>query len=775
MRFPARRLLALAAILLANTSLASLQPLPPAEAFRYDVTATADAILIDWTLEPGYYLYQKKLSVTTADGAIVGEPVFPPGLDHEDDYFGKQVIYRDSFQVAIPHQAAAGPLTLTLGSQGCADLGICYPPQSWETTVEIPGGGPLSLADIGATAQAVAPVTAGSGDFLPPDQAFQPLVEMLDGQTLELAWRIEPGYYLYRHNVTVEPLHSAVVAPEALPLPAGKAKYDEYFGDTEVYYDGVIAEIPLSYRDDETTRFTLALGYQGCAEDGICYPPLKRYVEVDLRRLAATLLPADTPAPTMQGGITAEPITPAAASAATTAAAVATAAPAGKESIQDKLARQIRDGHLAIVMGLFFVAGLGLALTPCVLPMIPILSGIIAGDKGQTTAWRGFTLSLTYVLGMALTYTIAGALFAKAGQQAQTAFQHPAVLIGFAGLFVVLAVSMFGAFELQMPSSIQSRLAAISGNQKSGTFVGAFVMGALSSLIVTACVAPPLIAALTVISQTGDVVRGGSALFAMSMGMGAPLLLVGASAGKLIPKAGGWMEKVKIGFGFIMLALAVYILSRLLPEAVTLGLFGILTVVAAVYFGALDTLAPEATGARRVGKAFGLIGVVYGALLLIGALTGGSDPLKPIEFARNQATSAQTQKLAFTPIQSVVDLERELTMARAAGQPVMLDFYADWCVSCKEMEKYTFTDPTVVAALAGTRLLKADVTANNEDHQTLLKRFGLFGPPSIIFFDSTGTERPGYQVVGMMWPDEFTPHVEELVALGNTITTAQAR
>ncbi len=746
--------------LLPALAMAEGQPLPPTEAFRYEVSADAEQVYIDWELEPGYYLYQHKLSVA-ADS--LSAPQFPTGIAHEDDYFGKQTIYREKFRVAVPHNAEAGPLALTIGSQGCADLGICYPPQRWEAEVTIPGT--TSAQSPAGPVMGQVSITGGSNEFLPPYEAFSPLVSLLDGQTFELAWQIAPGYYLYRHNITVVSRHAAVAAPQVLPLPNGKAKFDEYFGETEVYYDSLIAEIPLSYTDDETTQFVLELGYQGCAEDGICYPPLKRYVEVNLRKLSASLLPPDAKAPVAAAAST--PSSTASSVVAATAAAIPNAAPAGKESTQDKLARQIRDGNLAIVMGLFFVAGLGLALTPCVLPMIPILSGIIAGDKQETTAMRGFSLSLTYVLGMALTYTIAGALFAMAGQQAQAAFQHPAVLIGFAGLFVVLAISMFGAFELQMPSGIQTKLASISGNQKSGTFVGAFVMGALSSLIVTACVAPPLIAALSVISQTGDMVRGGGALFAMSMGMGAPLLVVGASAGKLMPKAGAWMEKVKIGFGFIMLALAIYILSRLLPGSLTLALFGGLLIVAAVYFGGLDSLSPEASGGARVARALGLIGIVYGAVMLVGALTGGHDPLKPISLAAGSA-AAKTEKLSFTPVQSLAELESHLVAAKAAGQPVMLDFYADWCVSCKEMEKYTFTDASVISALSGARLLKADVTANNDDHQALLKRFGLFGPPSIIFFDQSGAEQPGYQVVGMMWPDEFAPHVSELAALGSS-------
>ena len=619
----------------------------------------------------------------------------------------------------------------------------------------------LALAT-SATAQLLGDERLGDSEFLPPHIAFTPVVTALDGRTLEIGWRIEPGYYLYRDKVTASAVDDAVRFGD-MDLPAGKNKYDEYFGDTEVYYDAILTTLPIDVSAGAPpAEFYLALGYQGCAEDGICYPPLKRYLAVNLASLTAELLAPETRGRDLEStnGAATEASPPAdAAAPATTGVA--------RESIQDRLARTIRDGRLPLVLGIFFIAGLGLALTPCVLPMIPILSGIIAGDSREVTPTRGFLLALTYVLGMALTYTIAGALFAKAGQQAQAVFQQPWILTLFAALFVALALSMFGLYELQMPSAVQSRIAAISGRQKSGTFVGAFIMGALSSLIVTACVAPPLVAALAVIGQGGDVVRGALALFALSIGMGAPLLVVGATAGRFLPRAGGWMVTVKGAFGFVMLGLAIYILERLLPGPVILALWAVLIVMAGVFLGALSPLGSDAGPARKLGKGMGFLALIYGAVLLVGSLTGGHDPLRPITLAGGPGQATDHQGVEFERVRSVAELDSRLAEAAQRGQPVVLDFYADWCVSCKEMEKYTFSDPDVRAALSPALLLQADVTANNDDDRALLARFGLYGPPGIIFFGPDGRERRNFLVVGMMAAEDFAPHVRDAFCGGH--------
>jgi thiol:disulfide interchange protein DsbD len=416
-------------------------------------------------------------------------------------------------------------------------------------------------------------------------------------------------------------------------------------------------------------------------------------------------------------------------------------------SEQDRLATLIRSGNLFVMLGAFFLAGLVLAFTPCVLPMVPILSGIIAGQGDKVTTRRAFALSLTYVLGMACTYTLAGAVFAAAGKQVQTVFQQPWILALFAALFIALALSMFGAFTLQMPAAIQTRIANVSNRQSAGTFGGVAVMGILSALIVTTCVGPALVGALVVIGQTGQIARGSAALFAMSIGMGTPLLVVGASAGKLLPKAGPWMDTVKKLFGVMMLAVAAWMLARIVPDR-----FGLLLWAIPAFVGAwlLWTTVKSSSPGGWLVRGAGLAAALYGIALIAGAVLGGSDPFAPIPRA-----AADRHELPFRTIKSVADLEQQVAQARAQGHAVLLDFYADWCVSCKEMERYTFTDDSVQAALNGTVLLRANVTDNDPQDQALLRHFGIFGPPTIAFYGADGQERRNFRVVGYMKAADF--------------------
>jgi thioredoxin:protein disulfide reductase len=714
--------------------------LRPEAAYRYAVTDTGDALEIDWAIEDGYYLYRQKMSyASSTPGIVLGAAEMPEGEMHEDEFFGAQQIYRGRFFVRLPYSVEGerpASMGLVLKSQGCADLGICYPPQTWTEPVRLVAAN---------TVQANKPdkLTLGSlfgnapGDFLPVDEAFKPMLIPLDGNTIEVSIQVAPGYYLYKDKISAA-TQSDRVRLGRMELPAGEMKNDEYFGDMEVYHNDVFGKLPLVRATPATMDLDIDLNYQGCADGGICYPPTTRTLSVTL--------------PT--------------ATTVSALAAISDRAPPVSE--QAKLAELIGTASMWIVIVTFFGAGLLLAFTPCVLPMVPILSGIIAGEGENISTARGFSLAFTYVMGMALVYTAAGVAAAAIGLQLQAIFNQPWVLTLFSGLFVVLALGMFGLFELQMPSGIQSRLANISGSQKTGTAIGAFVMGALSALIVTACVAPALIAALTVMAQSGDMVRGGTALFAMSLGMGTPLLLVGASAGKLILKAGPWMEAVKSTFGFMMLGLAIWMMSRALPGTVTLALWGVLIFMGGVYLGGLTTLTPESGGAQKLGKGFGLLAIIYGAVLLLGSLAGGHSMLQPLSglAVSGQPGVAEHRRLEFRRIKTVDDLDRELAQASSQGKTAMLDFYADWCVSCLEMENYTFTDATVQAALSGTILLQADVTANDEEDQALLKRFGVFGPPTIVFFGKDGLQRNGYEVVGYMKAKEFAAHVR--LALGTT-------
>ena len=415
----------------------------------------------------------------------------------------------------------------------------------------------------------------------------------------------------------------------------------------------------------------------------------------------------------------------------------------------------------------FFGFGLLLAFTPCVFPMIPILSSLIAGQGATLTRRRALLLSLTYVLAMAATYTVAGVLAALLGQNLQIWFQNPWILAVFSGMFVVLALSMFGLYELQLPATLQNRLVDWSNRQRGGHHVGVAVMGLLSALIVGPCVAPPLIGVLTFIAVTGDLALGAAALFALSLGMGAPLLLIGASAGHWLPRAGHWMERIKAVFGVLLLAVALWLLDRILPATASMALWATLLIVTATYMGVLQPVAHGAPAWRTLIKGLGLVLLIYGILLLIGVASGGRDPWQPLRGVRLIASAAgeasATTESLFHPVKTMADVERAVRAAN--GQLVMLDFYADWCVSCRELERETFADPAVQATLAGMTVLRADVTANDDDDQALLKHFGIIGPPALLFFGLEGTERREYRRVGFIDATQFNQHVQGLPRL----------
>ena len=665
---------------------------------------------------------------------IAGEPRLPAGLPHEDDYFGKQQVYRGNFYVSIPYRFSdnrPAAVELIIKSQGCWDGGLCYPPQTWTEVVDLKPAEKSQLQLGGSGTGALSDLSSGS-EFLPVDQAFKPILIPRDSSNIEVTWQIAPDYYLYKDKISVRALSGGVQLGK-LELPPGETKVDEFFGESEVYYDELFAPLTIARATPAAMTLELELGYQGCADAGLCYPPTTRTLAIDLP--AATRI---------------------------------TSLDAIRPPISDhgQKANIITSANIWTVLFSFFGFGLLLAFTPCVLPMIPILTAIIAGEGKDTSPARGFALAFSYVMGMAIVYTAAGVIAVAAGAQVQAAFNQPWVLSLFAGLFVLLAIAMFGGYDLQMPASMQSKLASVSNDQKSGTVIGAFIMGALSSLIVTACVAPALVAALAVMSQTGDFVRGGVALFAMSLGMGAPLLVVGAAQGKFLPRVGPWMVAVKGAFGFMMLGLAIWMLSRFLPGSLILGLWAVLVVIIGVFMGGLTSLTHDATAAHKLGKGIGFLAIIYGLLLLLGALTGGSNPMKPLATVNlgGGVAVVEDNHLQFQRIKTVADLDQQLEAAAAAGKTAMLDFYADWCVSCIEMEEYTFTDPGVQAALAGTVALQADVTANDDQDQALLQRFGVFGPPTIIFFGANGQQREGYEVVGFMPAEEFVEHLQLALA-----------
>lgn len=580
-------------------------------------------------------------------------------------------------------------------------------------------------------------------ELLDADQAFVPTLEVLGADRLRVRWTIADGYYLYRERIHISlPADASGATLGTVELPAGTIKNDPAFGPTAVFHhDEAVADVPLLRTQSGPLTLRLQLDYQGCNEPvGVCYPPQSH------------ILSAELPATTGSTG-SAPPV-----------ALTAVSAPATPPLAEQDRIGQLLSTQRFLALPAFFGFGLLLAFTPCVFPMIPILSGLIVGRGQPVSRTHAFMLSLIYVLAMALTYTVAGVAVASFGANLQIAFQHPAVLSTFAALFVVLALSMFGFFTLQLPSSLQTRLSTLSARQHGGEYAGVAIMGLLSALIVGPCVAPPLIGVLAVISASGDVVLGGSALFAMSLGMGVPLLVIGASAGHLLPRAGHWMERVKAVFGVLLLAVALSLLERVLPAAVSMLLWAVLLIVCATYMGAVSTLPHGAPWWRTLVKGLGLVLLIQGALLLIGVAAGGRDPLRPLGgvFAGTGGASAAESAL-FRRVRAGDELDAAIATATRDGRPVLLDFYADWCVSCKELERETFPDPAVRAALADFERLQVDVTANSVHDQALLTRFGLVGPPAILFFDHTGQEQRALRVVGFMPAADFAVHVGNAV------------
>ncbi len=568
--------------------------------------------------------------------------------------------------------------------------------------------------------------------FLEADRAFVLSVNAVNASTVSARWDVAEGYYLYKSKFAFALKDGAGVSLGTFTAPPGEFKADPNFGQVEVYHKPLTITLPVTRTSTSPTGINLELHYQGCADAGFCYPPITKVVALTLPGGSAPFVPA---APAIADGDVPE---------------------------QDRYAQSLASGNTALTLLSFFGIGLLLAFTPCMFPMIPILSSIIVGQGSALTSRRAFTLSLSYVLAMAATYTVVGVVTGLFGGNLQAVFQNPWILGGFAAVFVLLALSMFGFYDLQLPSRWQGKLTEMSNRQRGGSHAGVAVMGLLSALIVGPCIAAPLAGALIYIGQSGDAVLGGSALFALSLGMGGPLLVIGASAGKLLPKAGDWMNAIKAVFGVLLLAVAVWMLERILPPQISMVLWAVLLIISAVYMGALERQSPEASGWSKLWKGVGLVLLIYGGLIMLGAAGGGKDifqPLRGVQFGSGGLSAAEVPPMPFKPIKGLAGLNREIDMARASGKPIMLDFYADWCVSCKEMEKYTFSDPGVRQALAGVVLLQADVTANDAEDQALLKHFGIFGPPSIMFFSPEGTEQRDRRVVGFLKAGTFQAHI----------------
>ena len=704
--------------------------LPADEAFAFKAKVANDEIQLKWDIAPGYYLYKEKIKITSDYSKQLGVAKFPKAKIKNDEFFGKVGTYRNNVVVSIPVLPGdAKSILLNITFQGCADLGVCYPPITKSVALDISNIHPASVMQdalnifdkVKTTAKsAVEKVVPISDEPLQADKAFKFSVKAKDANTLIATWDIHKEYYLYHDKFFID-----VKGAEfgEITFPKGKIKDDPLFGKVQIHKGKLSVELPLTNIESQTINFTAK--YQGCWTGGICYPPQEKNVDITLP---------------IQGEVSSNQVKKTPEQSENTSVNNTTE----ELNETDKIASLLKQDNILWVLASFFGFGLLLSLTPCVFPMIPILSGIIVGQKNVTTR-KALIMSIVFVLAMSVTYSIAGVLAGYFGENLQVLFQTPWVLALFSLIFVALAFSMFGYYEIQLPSSLQTKITNISNKQEGGHLIGVVIMGFLSALIVGPCVAPPLAGALIYIGQTGDAALGGLSLFVMSLGMGVPLIIIGAGVSKL-PRAGVWMDNIKYIFGILMLAVAIWLISRVISEMAALILWALLFSISPIAMGVLNKLNNTPGAWARIFKAIGLLVLGYGILLWGLVARGGGDMLAPLS-GWGVSQQLEAVHVKFEKITTTTELDQYLAKAKNNNQIVMLDFYADWCISCKELEKFVFSDSQVVSEMKNSIALQADVTANNANDKALMERFNIIGPPAILFFKD-GKEIKNARIVG---------------------------
>lgn len=719
------------------------EPLLPDEAFVLSTSVLdANTVRAEWNITDKYYMYRDKFKfVSETDGINLKPGIYPKGKIKEDEFFGKVETYRGKIAIDIPLErtGSASTLAMKITSQGCADMGICYPPQTKSVTFNLPAVAAASEASPAKADSSFNPLKKlkdlGSSlglmdsgdDILPPEKAFIFSAEALDGNTIRAHWDVVDKVYLYRDKFKFELKDANGITLGKPTMPPGKTKVDEIFGEMVVYYNEVTLDIPLTRTNLDATDVVLVAGFQGCADAGFCYPPITKEMPVSL---------------------------PAGSAAGSTVS--------GDVAVDSDSEKRGFMGNLLFAFGV----GLLLTFTPCVLPMIPILMGVIVGQSGeQPTKMRAGMLSVSYVMGTAVTYSVAGWLAGATGAQLQAYMQNPWGIGVVVVILIILALSMFGFYEIQMPSAIQSRLQMRSQNVKGGSMTGTFFLGLISALIVGACVTPLLMLVLGIAVQSGDPVLGASMMFAMAMGMGVFLVAMGVGAGHLLPKAGAWMDTVKYVFGVLLIGVAIYLLTPL--EGVPLLLvWGTFFIVVGVYMGATQAVPEGVSKWRYLWKGIGTVLLVWGVLNLLGGMQGNRDVLQPIDLSSirlggGQAGVSQAGAIdphdLFTQIKNLDQLDMQMARAKAEGKAVLLDYYATWCTDCRRMEKATFSRPEVQKILLDKFvMLQVDVgDPNNAETEAVKKRYKVFGPPAMLFFDKSGNPRKDLNFYGFRGPEEF--------------------
>jgi len=751
--------------------------LPSDEAYAFSVEVTAEGLEAKWTIAEGYYMYRDKLSFSLADAT--GAPVeikydFPPSKTKADPAFGDVEVYEKYVDFSIPVSSDTQDVTLTVKGQGCNEpIGVCYPPITHKIPLKLIAASTAAAVSTAAVVPQMDPTPkaddelasitelrdllgaeTADDELLPPDQAFK-VSAITDRDGINVRFDIADGYYLYQKKLKFESATHVLNKPA---LPEGKLKQDEYFGEVIVYRNQFDALLKLAKASGDEI-LVLDTQYQGCADLGVCYPPQNKRFELSISDLITSASAQSTAPPT--------PVTPPPAATPVKRAAIVAGPDTGSEISSDTGSdSQTGNSTLWWVLLTAFAAGIGLTFTPCVLPLIPILSSVIAGQGESITKTKAALLAGVYVLGTAVTYAAIVAVAGATGDQLQAYFQNAWAIGIMAAIFFVMSLSMFGLYEIQMPSFIQSRLAEKSQGIKGGTLPMVFVLGLVSALIVGACVSPVLISFLSIAIAKGSASLGALTMFSMAMGMGIPLILLGMGAGHILPKAGMWMDKVKYVFGVMLVAVAIYLLG-VLPAVPVLYLWAALFIVVAIYLGATQSLPEDASGWQKLFKGIGTLLLIWGIMALFGAMYGERriehllpEPLFSAAPAY-QATNAVDAGPLFTRINTIAELDQQLAAASRAGKKVMIDYYADWCVECLKMEETTFKDPAVRAELrANFAALQVDVTdPNDEKRKALKKRYGVFGPPAALFFDARGNQLKDKSFYGFKRADKFLQHL----------------